>query len=71
LEEADANSSGIQRRQLYDDINFMLSEAGFSAPIEKARDGKFVYYFYEDRNFSINSQPLNETETNQIKSALM
>ena len=71
LEEADANSSGIQRRQLYDDINFMMSEAGFSAPIEKERDGKFVYYFYEDRDFSINSQPLNETESNQIKSALM
>lgn len=70
LIEFDANSNGIQRRQLFDDIRFMESEAGWAVPLAKIRFGKKVYYRYEDLTFSINSQPLNDSEAEQIKSAL-
>jgi predicted DNA-binding transcriptional regulator YafY len=63
-------SAGIKKRQLYDDINFMTSSEGWSAPIERIRDGRRTYFIYEDQNFSINNQPLNELETEQLKSAV-
>lgn len=66
----DANSNGIQKRQLFDDIRFMESEAGWSVPLAKIRFGKKVYYRYEDLTFSINNEPLNDSEAEQIKSAL-
>jgi predicted DNA-binding transcriptional regulator YafY len=62
---------GIKRRQLLDDISFMKSEQGWNIPLEHIRDGHKVYYRYEDLNFSINNQPLNETEENQLKEALL
>lgn len=70
LIDFDPNSEGIQRRQLFDDIRFMESEAGWSIPLERYRNGRKVYYRYEDLSFSINNQPLNETEAEQIKSAI-
>ena len=45
---------GVKRRQLLDDIRFMESEQGWSIPLKHIRDGKKVYYRYEDMNFSIN-----------------
>ena len=62
---------GIKRRQIFDDLNFMESERGYSAPIERHKDGKRVYYRYSDLKFSINSQPLNESEANQLKETLL
>lgn len=64
------NSVGIQRRQLFDDIRFMESEAGWSIPLNRIRYGRRVIYRYEDLSFSINNQPLNDSEVEQIKSAL-
>ena len=71
LLDYDPSSEGIRRRQLFDDISFMKSEKGWSAPIISERDGRKTYYRYEDMSFSINSSPLNELEAEQIKSALM
>jgi len=62
---------GIKRRQIFDDLNFMESERGYCAPIERLKDGKRVYYRYSDLKFSINSQPLNESEANQLKETLL
>ncbi len=62
---------GIKRRQIFDDINFMESESGYSAPIERFKEGRRVYYRYADLKFSINSQPLNESEANQLKETLL
>jgi len=62
---------GVKRRQLLDDISFMKSEQGWNIPLEHIRDGHRVYYRYEDLNFSINNQPLNETEENQLREALL
>ncbi|MCO6497696.1 MAG: WYL domain-containing protein [Chitinophagaceae bacterium] len=66
----DPDSGGIQRTQLFADIRFMESEAGWSIPLDKIRYGRRVYYRYEDLSFSINNQPLNDSEVEQIKSAL-
>lgn len=70
LLDFDPNSEGIQRRQLFDDIRFMESDAGWSIPLRRIRYGRKVYYRYEDLSFSINNQPLNDSEVAQIKSAI-
>lgn len=70
LMDFDPKSEGIQRRQLFDDIRFMESEAGWSIPLGRIRHGRKVYYRYEDLSFSISNQPLNDSEAEQIKSAL-
>ncbi len=62
---------GVKRRQVYEDITFMESSQGWSIPLERVRDGHKVFFRYEDRSFSINSQPLNENEQNQLKEALL
>jgi len=62
---------GVKRRQVLDDIKFMESEQGWNVPLDHIRDGHKVYYRYEDMSFSINNQPLNETEENQLKEALL
>ncbi len=71
LQELDPNSSGIARRQLYDDINFMESSQGWNIPLERIKDGRKKYFRYEDPNFSINNQPINELEAEQLKSAML
>jgi predicted DNA-binding transcriptional regulator YafY len=70
LQELDPNSKGIARRQLYDDINFMESSQGWSIPLERIKDGRKKYFRYEDQTFSINNQPINELEAEQLKSAM-
>jgi len=64
-------NSGIQIRQLREDIRFMKSELGYSAPIEtRVISGKKHAYFYNEPTFSINNSPLNSTEAEQLKSVL-
>ncbi len=64
------SDDGVKKRQIYDDLRFMESEAGYSIELERHKDGKRVYYRYADPNSSINSQPLNESEAEQLKEAL-
>lgn len=71
LMELDPQSSGIARRQLYDDITFMESSQGWSIPLERVKDGRRKYFRYEDPGFSINNQPINELEAEQLKSAML
>jgi predicted DNA-binding transcriptional regulator YafY len=71
LQEFNIDSEGISRRQIYYDIRFMESEQAWSVPLEKIKDGKKIYYRYSNPKFSINNQPINETEAEQIKSALL
>ena len=70
LMELDPLNEGIQKRQLYDDIRFMESEAGWGIPLIKERYGRRVFYRYEDLSFSINNQVLNDSEVEQIRSAI-
>lgn len=71
LLDIDPSSTGIKRRQVFDDIKFMRDSQGFDAPIESFKDGKKVFYRYSDLSFSINNQPLNEKEAGQLKEALL
>lgn len=60
----------VSNRQIFDDINYMESEEGFSASIQRLPEGKKKYYRYEDRRYSINQQPLSPTEINQLKDTI-
>lgn len=70
LSEHYAEIVSMSRRQIYDDIDFMKSEAGYDAPIISIKDGKRTYYRYEDENFSIAKRPLNSQEIEYLKQAL-
>ncbi len=70
LSEIDPDFSGISRRQIFDDMLFMESEDGWNIDLGKFRDGKKVFYRYNDTSFSINNMPLNELEVTQLKSAI-
>ena len=71
LIDYDPSSSGVRKRQVYDDILFMKDSKGYNAPIEEIKEGRSVYRRYSDLNFSINNQPINESEASQLKEALM
>ncbi len=71
LYDFDSKSEGIKKRQLYDDIRFMESPQGFDISLERIKEGRNVYFRYEDLNFSINNQPINELEAEQLKSAML
>lgn len=70
LNDYDPEAAGIKIRQLRDDIRFMKSEAGYSAPILAIKEGKKAYYRYEDNKFSINNSSLNLTEIEQLRNAI-
>jgi len=71
LTDVDPNSSGVKKRQVYDDLKFMRDSRGYEAPIESEREGRKAFYRYSDRNYSINNQPLNEQEALQLKESLL
>jgi predicted DNA-binding transcriptional regulator YafY len=48
----------------------MKSEAGFNTPIKSIKDGRKVYYRYEDPEFSITKSPINPAELDSLKIAL-
>jgi predicted DNA-binding transcriptional regulator YafY len=60
----------VSRRQIFDDINFMKSNAGYDAPIVSKKDGKRVYYRYEEENYSIQNQQLTYEELELINNTL-
>ncbi|MCF8304112.1 MAG: WYL domain-containing protein [Bacteroidales bacterium] len=70
LKDVDPNSTGVKRRQIFEDIKFMEDSRGYQAPVERYRENRKVYYRYSDLSFSINNQPLNEQEAQQLKEAL-
>jgi len=71
LKDFDPISEGIARTQLFKDIKFMEDSQGYDVSLLRLRYGRKVYYRYEDLNFSINNQPLNETEAQQLKESLI
>jgi len=71
LLDIDPVSTGIKKRQVYDDIKFMKDSKGYNAPIESFKDGRKAFYRYTDMNFTINKQPLNEQEAHQLQESLM
>jgi len=71
LQEYTGSEIEIKKRQLFEDIKFMESPQGWNIPLERVRDGHRVYFRYESKKFSINNQPLNQTEVSQLKEALL
>ncbi|MGL5785381.1 MAG: hypothetical protein ACRCX4_00975 [Bacteroidales bacterium] len=61
---------GVKKRQVFDDINFMISEDGYSIPLEKLKDGKRIYYRYSDPDYSINKQQISPQEIERLKEAV-
>lgn len=70
LSEIDPNTNGISVKTLRNDIRFMRSEQGYSAPIEVYRDAEHPYYRYSDKNFSIRNRPITPTEARNIIDAV-
>ena len=64
-------TANVSRRQIFDDIRFMESEAGWSIPLERIKDGRKPYYRYSDPNFTINEQPLTDEEAQQLKTMII
>lgn len=62
---------GVKKRQVYSDIAFMMSEQGWSVPLEKFKDGRTTYYRYSEKGYSINNQPLTDAEVTQLKEAML
>lgn len=71
IQEFSGSENGVKRRQVLEDIKFMESSQGWNAPIDRKRFGHRVFFKYSDPGFSINNQPLNETEENQLKEAIL
>lgn len=59
---------GIQRRQLYDDLNYL--EEHYNAPILRERDGQRIIIRYSDPNFSIRKRILSQNELAKLKDAI-
>lgn len=71
LADFNGYDSVIKKRQLFDDIRFMESDAGWSIPLERNRDGRRVYYRYSEKDFSIKNQKITDNEVDVINSALI
>ena len=71
LRALNPETSGIKKRQVFEDIKFMESAAGYDAEIVREKEGRKAYYRYADMNFSINSAPINEAEAAQLKEAIL
>lgn len=70
LSEHYAQETTVSRRQIFDDMDFMKSEAGYDAPIESLKDGRKVFYRYSDPEFTILKKPLNPAEMDSLQEAL-
>lgn len=68
---ADPLNPGISRRQILVDIDFMESPEGWSAMIDRVKDGRRVYYRYEDSDFTINNQPITDEEVSQLRETML
>lgn len=62
---------GVKKRQVYEDIKFMESLAGYHIDLERFKDGRKIFFKYRERDYSINKSPLNEVEVNQINEVLL
>lgn len=62
---------GVKRRQIFLDIAFMESNEGWNIPLDKIKDGRRVYYRYEDKGFSINKKPITDNEAQQLQETLL
>lgn len=60
----------VSKRQLYEDIRFMESSEGFSAPIKKQRQGREVFYTYSEPSFRIFHHYLSTEDLQKLAQSL-
>ncbi len=70
LYESVGLTTGISRKMIYLDIDFMESEAGWGIELEKTTINRYVYYRYKDPKYSIRKAPLNPDEINRLKETI-
>lgn len=70
IKDYTGSEASISRRQIFKDMDFMRSEAGFRAPIGSYKDGKKTYYHYSDRSYSLALQQINPIEADLLKTTL-
>lgn len=70
LTEHYAVETTVSRRQIFNDIDFMKSDAGYEAPIDSIKDGRKVYYRYSEADFSILKRPLTQEEQIVIENTI-
>lgn len=67
---SDPDSPNISKKQIYDDIQFLMCSPKYYAPIEKGKEGRNVYYFYSNPSYSIVERPLTDEEITKLEAAL-
>ncbi|WGQ15447.1 helix-turn-helix transcriptional regulator [Sphingobacterium faecium] len=70
IKDYTGSEASISRRQIFKDIDFMRSEAGFRAPIESYKEGRKTYYRYSNSSYSLAMQQINPVEADLLKTAL-
>lgn len=70
IKDYTGSEASISRRQIFKDIDFMRSEAGFRAPIASYKEGRKTYYRYSDYSYSLAIQQINPVEADLLKTAL-
>ena len=53
------------------DIDFMESDAGWGALIDRVKDGRRVYYRYDDPEYTINNQPITDEEMAKLRETML
>ena len=70
IKDYTGSEASISRRQIFKDIDFMRSEAGFRSPIASYKEGRKTYYRYSDSSYSLAMQQINPVEADLLKTAL-
>lgn len=71
LESEYGEPVSVSRRTVFDDINYMESDAGFKADIERISDGRRKYYRYSNPDFSIEDTPLTDDEMQKLQETIL
>jgi predicted DNA-binding transcriptional regulator YafY len=67
----EGGGQGISSTQFAEDLKYLRSEAGGSAPIEQYKEGKKNYYRYSDPNFRLFQKPtLTPEQTDTLNAAI-
>ena len=71
LYDAFSERISVSRRQIFADLNYMESNAGYRAIIEHYKDGKKTYYRYKNPDFTIEKNLLSGEELQQLKTTIL
>lgn len=64
-------AEGVQRRQIFDDLNFMEDPLGYDVTIDRIKDGRKTYYRYAAGSKTIKDLPIRQEEVDMLHDAIM